>query len=94
VLISLLAFFINAHYTSRFISYTGWEQIKDVLPVISLAVFGGIMIFFLDWFMLQEQSNILRIIVGGIFGSLIYLSSAYLFKFSSLFELSNLILKR
>ncbi|NJY63021.1 lipopolysaccharide biosynthesis protein [Salinimicrobium sp. CDJ15-81-2] len=94
VVISLLAFFINAHYTSRFISYTGWEQLKDVLPIISLAVFGGTIIFVLDWFIMQEQSNLLRILAGVITGSLVYLSTAFIFKFSSLFELSNLILKR
>ena len=94
VIISILAFFVNAHYTSRFISYTGWEQIKDVLPIISLAVFGGIAIFFLDHFIMQEQAYFYRIVAGGVVGSLIYLGAAFLTRLNSLFELFNLILKR
>ncbi|MGB7842307.1 MAG: lipopolysaccharide biosynthesis protein [Salinimicrobium sp.] len=94
VMISLVAFFINAHYTSRFISYTGLEQIKDVIPIILLAVFGGSTIFIIDQFVLHDSSNLIRIVVGGALGSAVYLSTSFLLKFSSFFELSNLILKR
>lgn len=94
VVISLVAFFINAHYTSRFISYTGLEQIKDVIPIILLAVFGGSTIFIIDQFVLHDSSNLIRIVVGGTLGSAVYLSTSFLLKFSSFFELSNLILKR
>ena len=94
VVISLLAFFINAHYTNRFISYTGGEQLKDVLPIILLAVFGGVVIFLVDYFVLEEQLYIIRIIAGGGIGSLVYFGTAFGLGFSSLFELKNLILKR
>lgn len=94
VLISLLAFFINARYTSRFISYTGWEQLKDVFPILLLALFGGTAIFLTDHFLLQDQLYLSRIIIGGIVGSLVYFGTAYILKFNSLLELSNLILKR
>jgi O-antigen/teichoic acid export membrane protein len=94
VVISLLAFFINAHYTNRFISYTGWEQIRDVLPILLLAAFGGTVIYVFDFFIMQGQSNLLRLIADTTAGSLGYLTAAYLLKFSSLFELKNLILKR
>jgi O-antigen/teichoic acid export membrane protein len=94
VIVSLLAFFLNAHYTRRFISYTAWEQLKDVLPILFIALLGGSATFLLDQLVLQQQPHLYRIIVGGATGSLIYIGSAFLFKFSSLFELSKLILKR
>ena len=94
VVISLVAFFINAHYTNKFISYSGWEQVKDVLPILTLAVFGGAAIYLADLYVLQEQLNIIRIIAGGFIGSLFYLGCALIFNFSSLFELKNLILNR
>lgn len=94
VLISITAFFVNAHYTNRFISYPGWEQVKDVFPILLLALLGGTVIFLIDQFILQDQLYLLRIIIGGILGSLVYLGMAYILKFKSLFELSNLILKR
>ena len=94
VVISLLAFFINARYTSRFISYTGWEQIKDVLPILLLALFGGAAILLVDQFILKDQIYLARILIGGVVGTILYLASAYILKFSSLFELFNLLQKR
>ncbi len=94
VIISIVAFFINARYTKRFISYTGWEQLKDVIPILILAVFAGSAIFFLDNFGLQDQTYIIRIVLGGLMGTAIYLLIAYLLKFSSLSEFTNLILKK
>lgn len=94
VLISVIAFFINAHYTKRFIPYSGWEQLKDVLPTLVLATLCGSTILFLDRTVFQEYSNLFRIIIGGAIGSLIYLGGSFVFRMSSLLELSNLILKR
>ena len=94
VLISIIAFFINARYTSKFIAYTGWEQLKDIFPILALAVFAGGAIFLVDHYMLQEQLNLFRIIAGGVIGSLVYFGIAFLLKFSSFFELKNLILNR
>ncbi len=94
VLISLVGFFINAHYTKRFIAYTGWEQLKDVFPIIFLALFAAAVIYLLDRYGLQDQINLIRILAGGLTGMGIYLSGAYLLKFSSLSEFINLILKK
>lgn len=94
VLISVISFFINAHYTKRFIPYTGWEQLKDVLPILMLATLCGSTILFLDQTVFQEYSNLFRILTGGAIGSFVYLGASFLLKMSSLLELSNLILKR
>ena len=37
VFTSVLAFFINTHYSGKFINYKAWEQIKDILPLIFIA---------------------------------------------------------
>lgn len=94
VIISLVGFFINAHYTKRFIAYSGWEQLKDVFPILFLALFAAAAVFFLDIYGLHEQLNIIRIFAGGLFGLVIYILAAYLLKFSSLSEFINLIIKR
>ncbi|QED36505.1 lipopolysaccharide biosynthesis protein [Antarcticibacterium arcticum] len=94
VLISLIGFFINAHYTKRFIGYTGWAQLKDVFPIIFLAAFAGFGIFIADHLGLHNQINFIRILAGGIIGISIYLPVAYFLKFSSLSEFRDLILKK
>jgi len=94
VFISIFAFFINSHYTGKFINYTALQQLKDVLPIILLAVFAGGIVFLLDYFGLKLNMDIIRILIGGVVGSSVYLFTAYLFKFGSFFELSKLIFKK
>ena len=94
VIVSLLAFFINARYTKKFMNYSGWQQIKDVFPILITAALSGGIVFVLDQFVLINQLDIIRIVLGGIAGSAAYLSFAFIFRFDSLFELYKLILKK
>ncbi len=94
VFISIFAFFINAHYTGKFINYTALQQLKDILPIILLAIFAGGIVFLLDYIGLRLNMDIIRILIGGVVGSSVYLFTAYLFKFGSFFELSKLIFKK
>ena len=94
VFISIFAFFINSHYTGKFINYTALQQLKDVMPIILLAVFAGGIVFLLDYFGLKLKMDVIRILIGGAVGSSVYLFMAFLFKFGSFFELSKLIYKK
>ncbi|OAB25999.1 Membrane protein involved in the export of O-antigen and teichoic acid [Flavobacterium fryxellicola] len=92
VLTSVLAFFINTHYSGKFLNYTGWEQTKDILPIIFVSVLvGGLVLvsdlvlknyYFIDFF---------RLALGSFLGIVLYITSAYLFKLSSLFELITIV---
>lgn len=94
VVISIIAFFINAHYTGKFINYTALQQLKDVFPILFLSISVGSLVFLLDYYGLENNFDIIRIIVGGIVGSSIYIFVAYQFKFESYQELSKLIFKK
>lgn len=94
VVISILAFFINSHYTGKYINYTALQQLRDVLPTFILASLMGAIVFLLDFYGLVLYSDIIRIIIGGIVGSSIYLFMAYQLKFESFQELSKLIFKK
>lgn len=94
VFISLVSFFINSHYTSKFINYPALQQLKHVLPVIILAVFAGAVILGLELLGLNQMQDFLRILIGGLTGIIVYLGVAYLLKFRSLRDLQNLILKK
>lgn len=94
VIVSLLAFFINAHYTKKFIDYSGWQQITDIFPIIITAGFSGVIVFITDKYGLSNELDIVRITLGGITGIVAYFGLAFIFRFESLSELYKLILKK
>lgn len=94
VFISLVAFFINSHYTAKFINYPALHQLKDVFPVILLALISGGVIFLIDSLSINNHSDIVRILIGGLSGVIIYLGIAYLFKLRSFTDLFHLIFKK
>jgi len=94
VVISIIAFFINAHYTGKFINYTALQQLKDVFPIVLLSLIIGLLVYLLDYYGLGNNLDILRIMVGGVVGSSIYIFAAYKFRFDSFQELIKLIFKK
>ena len=93
VIASVLAFFINTHYSGRFINYNAWQQIKDILPLIMLAFAAGFFVWWLDY-RLNNYSDILRLIIGGFAGLVIYIGFSLLFKIESLKEFKRIILRK
>ena len=92
---SILSFFVNSHYTGKFLKYSSLEQLRDISPIILLAIFVGSILIFIDRLLYIESFiDISRILVGGLSGSIIYISIAYLLKMSSLKSLQKIILKR
>ncbi len=94
VLISVISFAINTHYSGKLINYKGLEQIKDVTPAILISIFAGAVVFLLDYYQLSGFLDIYRILIGGLIGTGIYIGLAYLFKFSSINDLKTLIRKQ
>lgn len=93
VLVSIAIFFVNAHYTDKFIDFSPWEQTKAILPIIFLSVVCGGVIFLLDNY-LESQLDMIRILIGGLVGIIVYLGSSILFKMDSYFHIKKLILKK
>ena len=92
VLASIIALFINTYYAGSMIDYTLKRQILDILPIFYLSIFMGLIVFFINYNLL-EYNNILRISISSAFGIMIYLFLAYIFKFQSIFDIKNLIKK-
>lgn len=93
VLLSVISFFINARYTDKFISYSAFEQTKDLIPIILLSLIAGGTIFFTDLYF-SEAPDVVRIFTGGVAGVGLYISLSYLLNYSSLRELKKLILDK
>jgi len=95
IVTSILALFINTHYSGRFINYKMWEQIQDILPIILLAVFTGLLTYFEDLTIQKITDNsLIRLMSGSLLSISIYLSLAYLFKIESLKEILKIIKER
>lgn len=92
IISSILAFFINTHYSGKFLNYSAWQQTKDLIPIICLSILIGVVIFYFDKFLTAYYFfDLSRLIIGGLLGGLLFLTSAYFIKMSSLNELIILI---
>lgn len=85
---SLICLFINTYYTGRLINVGYLKQIKDLLPILLLALFMGLCVYIIT---LVIPGYLLQLIIGVISGMIIYVGIAYLFKMSELTELLTLI---
>ena len=95
VITSILAFFINTHYSGKFLNYTAWEQTIDLLPIIALSILIGGLVYFFDLQLtLNFFNDFSRLALGGIFGVILFTTTAYFFKMSSLTELLDIIKRK
>ncbi|MCK0156845.1 lipopolysaccharide biosynthesis protein [Cellulophaga sp. F20128] len=92
VVLSIIDFFINTHYTKKILNYSSWEQINDLIPMIISSIFCGFIIYIEDYFLKDFLTyDIVRLITGSMLGVLIYLFIAYLLKMSALNEIVIII---
>lgn len=92
---SILSFFINTHYTGKFLDYSAWQQAKDILPTLFITFAIGLIIFFIDQFLEKlEYIDILRLIISGCIGFFMYIGLAFLLKMEGFKTISRIILKK
>lgn len=95
VISSALALFINAHYSGKFIHYNGFDQLKDVSPILLIGVTAGILTLIADKIMVNfDTIDLFRIILGGTVGVLSYWFISLTFKIQSIQDLKTIILKQ
>lgn len=95
VITSVLSFFINTHYSGKFINYSAWTQAKDLLPTILISIFAGTIVYSLDVFFTKTYFyDFGRLFLGGLIGLILYITITYLFKISSLKEIFHIIRNR
>jgi hypothetical protein len=83
-----LSFFINSIYSGKFINYSGWDQILDLLPIFLLCSIFTISFYFFDQFVAtQIISDFGRIISSGVTGLLLFFLLANYFQFTAFMEL-------
>lgn len=88
---SLISLFINTYYTGKIIHVGYVRQMKDLAHIllVSFLMYG------LVWGVLQFIPNLwLQIFIGGTVGSIFYIGSAILFKFSEFEEVKYLLSRK
>ena len=95
LLLSVVGFFVNTHFSGKYLSYTSWQQTKDLLPMIVLSIAVGGLVYFMDYFLkINSITDFFRLSIGGCTGVLLYFSITYLFKISALSELIAIIKRK
>jgi hypothetical protein len=90
VIVSFIAFFINAYMPGKLFGYGGLQQLRDMLPIIiatiCMALFVWISIVFVEL-------PVLKIVVGFTIAVCSYLAIAKILKLPEFYELMELISK-
>ena len=78
VIQSIIALWINGHYTKKHLNYGVIQQIRDVMPSIILSVFmAAIVAIAGDWFMFDGVSELILLIGLGV---LVFIASNIMFR--------------
>ncbi|WP_035716039.1 lipopolysaccharide biosynthesis protein [Christiangramia echinicola] len=97
VALSLVAFFINAKYTQKYIFYSPLRQLWDIVPFFMVASFSALLVWGIDYCFLKIFSDLIRLLSGITIGASFYLLISKICKFeqlSQLYDLTNGKIKR
>lgn len=93
VIFSVLAFFINTHYTGKYLKYGSFQQLKDLMPIILLSAFLASVIYLADHFFFNKWLDLPRLIVLSLIYAGLYLGIVWIFKFKEINYIKELIKK-
>lgn len=85
---TLIAYYLNSYWSGRFINYSMWEQIKDILPGLGIALIMGVVVVLIGW--LLPASYLVKLIVQIIAGALIVFLICEFFKPEAYLELKDI----
>jgi len=85
---SLIALFINTHYTGKLINVGYLKQMKDLLPILLNSLLMGLIVWGITHLI---HINILALVAGIATGSIYYFSVAYITRSQELQELKSIL---
>lgn len=91
VISSYLSFFINTFYSSREISYSTFQQIKDVLPFLGLSVGMGVIVYVIG--LLLPVPHFIKLVLQVLAGCSIYIGCSWFFKLKEFHQIYGLLLQ-
>ncbi|MGF7231334.1 lipopolysaccharide biosynthesis protein [Arachidicoccus sp.] len=96
VINSIITFGINAYYSGDFINYSGWQQIKEVSPILLISFLIGLSLWPVNEYLLLRShlSNFIVVPLLSLAFASLYLALSRLCKIEALTDFKQLILKR
>lgn len=87
---TIIAYFLNAYFSGKFINYPIKEQLKDILPIILLSVFVGCLVYLID-LRLSNAYDWVRVLIGFSIGVGLYWLIAWQQKFEPYKDFRDLL---
>jgi len=94
IVTSLIAIFINSHYTKRLIDYDIKEQFLDILPSLLLGLFMSISVFIFGYILKEKLNQTYILCIQVIAGIALTIIISELFNLGTYIELKNIVLSR
>lgn len=94
VVFSMVAYFINAYYTQKFISYPLNNQLYDVFPIYLITLLSALMVWLGDSILFFSYSDFVRVMAGGVVGLGVYFLLSVFGKFEQLAQIRELLKER
>jgi O-antigen/teichoic acid export membrane protein len=92
LLVSVLCFLINAHYTGVFLDYSAWKQTRDLLPYLAVSVLMALAVWPIHIYSTLTPATELGLMIGS--GALFYLLACRLFRLEAFNEFWTLVVRR
>lgn len=88
VVSSLLSLIWNTHYTKRLIGYGYFDQMRDLMPILTHSLIMGLIV----WLMVHFMPTLwLKLVVGIVSGIIYYIAGAYIMRFPEMDELLTIL---
>jgi len=92
LVLSLIAYYLNSYWSGRFIDYSTWEQVKDILPSFLLASVVALCVFVAGY--LLNISNLLKLIIQLVIGGVLTIGIAEVFFMRDYLYIKEIILEK
>lgn len=91
VVTSTLGFVINTYYSGKFFQKGLFNQLKAIMPICFSSLIMAICVFYVVRFF---DSNLLKLIVGGVSGFISYFIFSVIFKVKEFYEIKHIVKER
>lgn len=92
VVVGVLSFLVNAHYTGVFLDYSAWKQTRDLLPCLAVSMLMTLAIWSIHIYSTLHPAAELGLMIGS--GALFYLLACRLFHLEAFNELWAILILR
>lgn len=94
IISTFFSYFVNTWYSGKMIGYSAWKQLKDIGPIILLALIIGAILYLADQKLLNGLSVLIRLFIGLASYFLVYLLIGHITRFAPYVDFKKIVLKR